>query len=113
MKEAFSEAVTIDDLVSRAERLHTAPEIAYSILRLTRDEDFDLEQLADCLTRDPALSARILCVVNSSQYGLRHEVRSLRHALVLCGCRTVRILALTFTVVDALTRGPARRMYLD
>lgn len=113
MGRVSSGVLAIDDLLRRAERLHTAPEIAVSLLRLTRDEHFDIEQVADCITRDPALSARILRVVNSSLYGLRSEVHSLRHALLLCGYRTVRVLALTFTIVDALTKGPARRMYLD
>lgn len=103
---------TIDSFLVSADQLHTPPEIARSLLRLTRDEAADISELVDCLQRDPAMSARVLTLVNSSRYGLRCQVSHLGQAVMYLGIRTIRLLALTFSIVETLTKGVARHTYL-
>lgn len=50
----------LDTLLQRANRLHSAPQVAQSLLNLTRDTDFDIQDVVDCIERDPALAARVL-----------------------------------------------------
>lgn len=101
----------IDRLIDRAEQLHSPPEVARSLLNLTRDDDFDMRQIVDCVQRDPAMSAKLLQIVNSSRYGLRTSVTNLHQAVSLLGQRTVRLIAMTFSIVETFTNGPAKALY--
>lgn len=57
------------------------------ILKAIGDEDCSLEHLERLVRQDPVLVYRILLLVNSAAYGLRHEIASLRHALMMLGFR--------------------------
>lgn len=56
---------------------------------LNRD-DLGVDELEDLVKHDVSLSYRVLRSVNSWLYGLRHEVTSIRHALVLLGIDQIR-----------------------
>jgi len=51
------------------------------------DDDCSLERLERLVRQDPVLVYRILMLVNSAAYGGRHEIGSLRHALMMLGFR--------------------------
>lgn len=101
----------VDALIQKASQLHSPPEVARSLLNLTRNADFDIREVVDCIQRDPAMSAKMLQVVNSSRYGLRTPVSNLHQAVALLGPRTVRLIAMTFSIVDTFTTGPAKTLY--
>jgi len=100
-----------DRLITEIDRLHSAPQIAQQVMVLTQDPDFDIRDVAACLEKDPALAARILRVVNSSRYGLRNPVTNIRQAASYIGQRSIRLITLTFGLVDKLARGPAKELY--
>jgi len=52
--------------------------------------DTDIDELESAISLDPGLSLRLLRFVNSAAFSLRHEIKSIRQALVLLGARTVR-----------------------
>ena len=101
----------IDSLITHASQLHSPPEIAQKLLKLTRHDDFLIRDVVECIHRDPAMSAKMLRLVNSVRYGLRTRVTNLNQTVALLGRRTVRLMALTFSIVDTLASGPARSIY--
>ncbi len=103
----------MDALIKRASQLHSAPAVARSVLNLTREEDFDVGQLVDCIEADPALTARLLATVNSARYSLAFKVTNLRQTITLLGQRSLRLIAMTFSIVDVFTRGAPKRFYDD
>jgi HD-like signal output (HDOD) protein len=103
----------LDRLIRQIDRLHSGPGVAQKILALIRDPEFDMVEVAECLEHDPALSARILGVVNSSRYGLAHKIASIRHAAAFLGRRSLQLVTLSFTLLETFSRGPYRQMYLD
>jgi HD-like signal output (HDOD) protein len=103
----------LDRLIRQIDRLHSGPGVAQKILALIRDPEFDMVEVAECLEHDPALSARILGVVNSSRYGLAHKIASIRHAAAFLGRRSLQLVTLSFTLLETFARGPYRQMYLD
>ena len=103
----------LDRLIRQIDRLHSGPGVAQKILALIRDPEFDMVEVAQCLEHDPALSARILGVVNSSRYGLAHKIASIRHAAAFLGRRSLQLVTLSFSLLDSFSRGPYRQMYLD
>lgn len=97
--------------MNRADLLHklksisnlpTLPVIVTEVNRLLIDYDSPLEQLAGLLEKDQILAIKLLRLVNSSFYGLRSKVKSLRHAVTLMGYNTVRNAIVSVAVMDTL-----------
>jgi len=100
----------IDKVLDQLDNLHSSPLVGRKIVELTRDLNYDLGELTRCVESDPALAAKILRIVNSSHYGLAHRTTNLRSALVWFGLRSLRLIALTFHLVDGLTTGLNRQL---
>jgi HD-like signal output (HDOD) protein len=103
----------MDALLNWVGQLHSAPQIAQRVLKLTSDVQFDVREVVSCLESDPALAARILRVVNSSNYGLARRVTNLPQAVAFMGQRALRMVTMTFSLVETLTHGEAGRLYYD
>lgn len=88
--------------VCQTENLPSPPTVAVEVLRLTRNEDVKVDQLVKVIQNDPALVAKILRVVNSSMFGLTRKVTSLHQATVVLGTRTLKVFALSFSLVDTI-----------
>jgi diguanylate cyclase (GGDEF)-like protein len=69
---------------------------------LARSPDLELAELAEVISRDPGLAARVLRIANSSFYARRRHVANLRDALVVLGINAAISLALGFSLVQAL-----------
>jgi two-component system cell cycle response regulator len=83
-------------------RLPTIPAIAMRVVDLTRDKNVSMRALAELITNDQGLAAKILRTVNSSFYGLRQRCSSINQAIVMLGLSAVKSLALGFCVVQAV-----------
>ncbi len=83
--------------------LPTLPTVAMAVNRLLLDVDAPIERLIDLLEKDPALVMKILRLVNSSFYGFRSKIKSMRHAITLLGYNTVRNAVVSLAVMDTLT----------
>ncbi|RIK74805.1 MAG: hypothetical protein DCC67_16140 [Planctomycetota bacterium] len=101
-------ALTIDLIIRRAESLYTLPAVAVEVLRLTESPKVDVRALKACIERDPALTVKILRVVNSSLFGLPREVSDLNQALALLGIKPLKLLALGFSLPESLFLAAAR-----
>jgi len=60
------------------------------LLSALNRENVSMDEIEELVSRDLSLSVRVLRAVNSAAYGIRHEVTSLRNALVLLGLAQVR-----------------------
>lgn len=85
--------------------LPAMPAIVSEVLHLMEDPMVDMKQICDCLQKDPALTAKILRVSNSSYYGMKQYVGTLKLALVVLGAREVRNIVLAVSVFDTFGRG--------
>ena len=50
----------------------------------------EFDEMARIIGHDPALSYRVLRLVNSAAYGLRTEVTSIKHALLILGMKEIK-----------------------
>jgi HD-like signal output (HDOD) protein len=87
--------------------LPTVPAIAQRLLELIDDEASGLEELAEVIALDPALSAKIVRVINSSMYAMSREITSVREAALYLGTCNVCSIALSFSFVSSF--GSPRR----
>lgn len=82
--------------------LPTIPVVAVQIIGLVQREDLDIDLLAETIMRDPSLSARVLKTANSGFYGRPRSVTKIRDAVMVLGLRSVKTLALGFSLVGAM-----------
>ncbi|MEM6330027.1 MAG: HDOD domain-containing protein, partial [Planctomycetota bacterium] len=100
-----SSARPLDKLIDRAGSLYTLPAVAMDVVRMTSDAAADTRALKEAIEGDPALTAKILRVVNSSLFGLSGEVGNLTQAIALLGAQPLKILVLGFSLPDRLLAG--------
>ncbi len=80
-----SSPLTIQSLINERLKLPTLPDIYHKTLESIHNVDVSIADIARIISNDPALSARVLQLVNSSFYGLLKKVETLTHALALIG----------------------------
>ncbi len=88
--------------ILECKELPSLPAIAAQVIELTSDEQVSMDELAQTITNDQGLAAKILRTINSSFYGLREPVSSIKRAVVLMGLKPVKTLALSFSLVTAV-----------
>ena len=99
---------TLEELVQRTQSLYSLPAITAEVIELTRNPEVDVRALKDCIEVDPALTAKILRVVNSSLFGLSGEVSDLNQAIALLGTKPLKLLVLGFSLPENLFSKVAR-----
>jgi diguanylate cyclase (GGDEF)-like protein len=90
------------DKIKNVPQLPSLPAVAVRVLELAKQNNQSLANVAKVISGDPALTAKVLKTVNSSFYGLPHQVSTINHALVLLGMQTVKTLALGFSLAGSL-----------
>lgn len=95
----------LDQFLSRIEKLQSSPTVALRVMEITRQPEFEMHAVAECLALDPALSASVLRLVNSSYYGLVEHVTSLPQALTYLGRRSLRLAVLSFGLIKTMVNG--------
>jgi HD-like signal output (HDOD) protein len=96
---------TLDRLVDRCGQLYSLPVVAMRVLKLTESPAVDVRALKECIENDPALTSKVLRVVNSSLFGLSREVTDLNQAIALLGINPLKLLVLGFSLPGELFVG--------
>src|SRR5436190_17123907 len=85
--------------------LPSLPTVAMDVLDLAQRDEVDIAEIARIISRDPALSSKILRTVNSSFYGRSQSISQVSQALVILGLQSVKTLVLGFSLVSNLQQG--------
>jgi putative nucleotidyltransferase with HDIG domain len=80
-----SSTITLQSILSRESELASLPEIYIQISDLLDSETAKSAQIGQVVETDPALSLRILKMVNSAFYGFSHKVDSISQAITILG----------------------------
>lgn len=95
------------ELVDSCKSLFSLPEIYLRVRDVVDAPSSTMDDLAKVLALDPAITARILQVVNSPLYGLPGRVGSLTQAVGLLGMDPIQDIVLTTSVATAFPKIPA------
>ena len=87
--------------------------VGLAVLQQTQGEDYTLADLSHTLAADPTLTGRILRLANSSANSGVEGARTAHQAAVRLGVRTVRNVALGFTLVSGHRSGSCRNFDYD
>ena len=75
-------------------KLPSISEVAQQLINSLNDEDAGVAEVSAIIAKDPALSAKLLRLANSAQFGLPRGVSSVQDAIQMVGMGKVRTLAL-------------------
>jgi HD-like signal output (HDOD) protein len=101
----LSPAVRIaQTLVDDLSPLVSPPEVCLKVNELLGDERATLDDFAVVIIRDPALTARLLRLVNSSFYGLQSRVDTVSRAIQLLGMRELQKLVCAVSAIEKFSR---------
>ena len=84
---------TASDIVAGIAHMSTLPEVTLRIVDVIDDPTSSARDLHQIVASDPALSSRILKVVNSSFYGMPRQIGSMNRAISLLGLNAVKNIA--------------------
>lgn len=68
------------------------PQTAQRVLELVGMESTTADRLAEVIEKDASITTRLLKIANSAFYGLRREVTTVQHAIMILGYKSVRSL---------------------
>jgi HD-like signal output (HDOD) protein len=86
------------ELVASCSNVFTLPEIYFRVRDVVDNPESTMDELAHVLKMDPAISARMLKIVNSPLYGFPKQVDTVTRAVNLLGMQAVRDLVTATTV---------------
>ena len=99
------------EVIGRLRVLPPMPAVVTDLLATIDKPDTSINDIAAKVARDQALAARTLRLANSSFFGLRQPVATMRHAITVLGLRAVRNLVAAAAVVGQLR--PSARTDFD
>ena len=77
--------VTLEQLIGKSQDLPSLPEIYLRVSEQLEDETSTVQKIGDTVQNDPAITTRVLKMVNSAYYGTPNEVASVSQAVSLLG----------------------------
>ena len=104
--------VSLNDILSRAEKLVEQPGEMARLMALTNDPGTQVvAQLEDIVLADQALASQVLALANSSYFAPPHTALYAREALVYLGFKMMRSLALAVSTQQLFDNAP-RQLWL-
>lgn len=95
---------TAKAVVADAKELFSLPDIYLQLNEMIRDPRYSMADIGSVIAKDPALSARLLRVVNSSFYGFQSKIDTISRAISIVGIDDLYNLVLTTCVVDRFAK---------
>jgi HD-like signal output (HDOD) protein len=91
---AVPAVMSAEDVVARVEDLLSLPDAAIRLNAVLTDPETSANDIADIVSLDPALAARVLRAVNSAYFGLRGRVDTITKAITMIGTSELHSLVL-------------------
>ena len=83
--------------------LPALPEILNQIQEIMYSKDVSVDKLAKLISKDAALVAQILKIVNSAYYSLSIDISEVRHAVAYLGMNEIHRIVLSLSVINTFS----------
>lgn len=87
--------------VTKKAKLISLPDVYLRLKSVLEDPDFTMAEVAVVISQDPAITLRLLRIVNSSLYGFSSKIETVSRAVGLLGTQQIHDLVLTTCVAQA------------
>ncbi len=100
--------------VIKDSQLISLPEVYIKLQQLLATDDYSLNEIAEVIGCDPAVTARLLRMVNSSFFGLAAKIDTIGHAINYLGAQQVHDLVLSTSIAETFSdiNNPAFNLHL-
>jgi len=93
--------VDLNHLISNAQHMPNIPKVVQELIKSFGEDNVDSCEVAEKLSKDQAMTAKVLRMANSSKYGGHRNVGSVNDAVVLLGFNALRTMVLASGLTSA------------
>lgn len=93
--------VDLKSLIENAQKLPNIPKVVQELIESFNDENVNTEAIANKISADQVLTAKVLRAANSAHYGGHRKVASVNDAVLILGFNAVRTLVLASGITGA------------
>jgi len=86
------------------EEFPTLPIIVTKVIEVCENEDSEVDDLAEVISKDQSITARILKLANSAYYGYLRKVNTISKAVTILGFDTIKSLSISASVFDTFKK---------
>lgn len=94
----------IRDKIEQIDSIPTIPVVVRKLLKTVDSPSISLGEIGEIITKDQALTARLLKMVNSPIYGFPGRISSVSQALILLGLNVVKGMLLSISVFEMMEK---------
>lgn len=105
--------LTPQALVNKSLELVSAPTTYARLDALISDPNSAIDDISEVINTDPALTTRLLKIVNSPYYGFPSQIKTISRAITIIGTRELTHLVLATSVMNAFRGIPANLIDMD
>ena len=109
----FTIDLDLAHLPALCEDIPTLPAAATELVRICKDPEASFDEFANVVALDPGLASKILRVANSASYKRGNDVTNLTRACVVLGLKTLKVMALSFSLRTQLQLAAGSNFSLD
>lgn len=84
----------LESIIAKTGDLPAMPSIAVKVMELVSEPDTSANDLQDLISRDQALTTKVLKIANSAMFGVSRDISTLSHAIMILGFSTIRSIVL-------------------
>jgi len=95
---------TAQEVVVEVNDLFSLPDIYFQLNDMIQDSQRSLTDIGNVIAKDPALSARLLRIVNSAFYGFPAKIETMSRAILVVGIDDLYNLVVATCVVDRFSK---------
>ncbi|UCE67825.1 MAG: HDOD domain-containing protein [Candidatus Zixiibacteriota bacterium] len=94
-------------IVDKIHNLPTPPIVFTQITKVINNPDTSAYEIGGIIAEDPALTAKVLKLTNSSFYGIPRTITNVKQAIVILGLDAIKSLVISASVFDAFSKNKA------
>jgi len=100
-------------VVNSLEAVPSLPAVVQQLQKELDRPEASINHIAELISQDPGLTTKILQVINSALFGLRHRVDQVAQAVLLLGLDFIESLICSYHIVSQLSPAVMARFHLD
>lgn len=105
--------LTAQSLVARARTVSSLPSVFLRLQQVVNDARSSNRDIANVISEDPGLAARLLRTANSAFYGYPSKIDTISRAVTVIGGKQLRDIALATSVIDMFKGLPQNLIDMD
>jgi len=102
-----------NELLNRIDDLPPLPAVAARVMSMAEDDKTSAMDMAQVLSTDQALTAKLIRVSNSAYYGFARRISTVREAVVMLGFKQVRQVAVGASMMNAFKQSRVKGSPFD